>query len=135
MPIPSVRGIAPAILLAFFLSFPHFAQAQIQGKWECSTKSGSFDPNTHYNVRCGGTLHFKSDRVLESTCADGFFPSGTYWEVFDNRLTLRDSGGKAFADFEIREISGEKLLLVRKGVQYAFSRIEKSSGAVSSSGQ
>lgn len=124
MPIPSVQRIAPAILVMSFFLLPTFAQAQIQGKWECSTKSGNYDANTHFNVRCGGMLHFKSDRVLESTCVDGFFPSGTYWETFGNRLTLRDSGGKAFADFEIREIGTEKLLLVRKDIHYAFRRVE-----------
>lgn len=124
MPIPSVQRIAPAVLVLVFFLFPSFAQAQLQGKWECTTKSGNYDANTHYNVRCGGFLNFKADRVLESTCVDGFFPSGTYWEAFGNRLTLRDSAGKAFADFEIREISNEKLLLVRKDVHFAFRRVE-----------
>lgn len=124
MPIPSVRSFAPALHFLLFAICPFFAQAQLQGKWECSTKSGHYDPNTHYEIKCGGILNFKSDRILESTCVDGFFPSGAYWEVSDKRLILRDSGGKAFADFEIRELSGEKLLLLRKEVQYTFRRME-----------
>ncbi len=77
----------------------------------------------HYSIRCGGVLDFKANRILESSCADGFFPSGCYWEKIDNRLTLRDSGGKVFADFEIKTLNEVKLLLVRKEIEYVFQRI------------
>lgn len=122
MPIPSVQKIAVAI--CFFVLFPLFAQAQLQGKWACASKSGHYDVNTEFQVHCAGTLNFKTDRVLESTCSDGFFPSGCYWERFDQRITLRDSAGKAFADFEIKTLSEENLLLVRNNIYYAFERVK-----------
>ena len=121
MPIPSIQKIASAVFFLFL--FPLFAQAQLQGKWECSTKSGNYDSSMHYSIRCGGVLHFKADRILESSCVDGFFPSGCYWEKIDDRLTLRDSGGKIFADFEIKTLSEAKLLLVRKEIEYVFQRV------------
>jgi len=121
MSIPSVQKIAPAVFFCFL--FPLFAQAQLQGKWECSTKSGHSNSNTEFKVQCAGVLDFKSDRVIESTCSDGFFPSGCYWEKFGNRLTLRDSGGKAFADFEIKTLDEQELVLFRKETAYAFKRL------------
>lgn len=125
MPIPSVRGIAPAILFVFFFSRSLSAQIPLQGKWECTTKSGHFDAQTRYSVQCGGLLHFKNDRILESTCVDGFFPSGVYWEIFGNRLTLRDSGGKSFADYEVSQADSEKMQLRRNGVCFDFQRIKE----------
>jgi hypothetical protein len=129
MPIPSVQSIAPAILFLIFFSPGLRAQTTLQGRWECSTKSGRFDAQTQYAVQCGGALHFKNDRILESTCVDGFFPSGVYWEMFDNRLTLRDSAGKAFADYEVRNLGAETMQLQRNGVLFEFRRAESGAGS------
>ena len=122
MSIPSVLRIARAMFLIACFITPFAAQAQLQGRWECTTKSGNSDPNTAFTLRCKGFLNFKSDRVLESTCSDGFFPSGAYWQLNGRKLTLMDSGGKAFADFEVRELDGQVLVLERSGVSYQFRR-------------
>jgi hypothetical protein len=124
MPILTVWRAAPAALVAIFLLCSTVAKAQLLGKWECASKSGQFDLNTHYDVKCAGALHFRSDRVLESTCSDGFFPNGAYWESSGSHLTLRDSGGKAFADFEIQRVSPDELLLFRKETKYLFRRVK-----------
>lgn len=122
MSIPSVLRIARAMFVIACLITPFASHAQLQGRWECSTRSGSSDPNTDYTLRCKGFLNFKTDRVLESTCSDGFFPSGAYWQLNGRKLTLMDSGGKAFADFEVRELGQEVLVLERSGVSYRFKR-------------
>jgi hypothetical protein len=72
---------------------------------------------------CDGYLLFKTDQTLESTCIDGFFPSGTFWEVTGNRLILKDSDGQAFADFEILKVDDLQLLLFRKGETYTFRKV------------
>lgn len=124
MPIPSVWRAAPAALVAIFLLCAISAQAQLSGKWECANKSGQFDPNTSYEIKCAGTLYFRNDRVLESSCSDGFFPNGVYWESSASLLTLRDSGGKAFAHFEVQYLNSDELSLLRKGTTYLFRRVK-----------
>lgn len=118
---PSVRGAISVILLASLFSF-RFADAQLQGKWECDTKSGNVDPSTSYQINCDGYLLFKADNTLESTCLDGFFPTGTFWEISGSRLILKDSDGHAFADFEIKKLEGAELTLFRKGITYLFRK-------------
>jgi hypothetical protein len=109
------------LLLTSLLSFRP-ALIQLQGKWECDTKSGKLDAVTTYSVNCDGYLFFKPDHTLESTCMDGFFPNGTFWQVEGNRLILKDSDGLAFADFEILKADDLQLLLFRKDVTYVFSK-------------
>jgi len=118
----SVRG-AILVLLFLLLASWRFGAAQLQGKWQCDTKSGKLDATTTYEVACDGFLIFKPDQTLESTCIDGFFPSGTYWEVVGNRLILKDSDGQGFADFEILKVDDLQLLLFRKGETYTFRKV------------
>lgn len=116
-----VRG---AIFALLFLSLGSFrpASAQLQGKWLCHSKAGNLDASTAYEMNCDGYLLFKPDQTLESTCIDGFFPSGTLWQVVNNRLILKDSDGQAFADFEILKLDDLQLLLFRKGETYTFRK-------------
>lgn len=116
-----VRGAIFVLLLSSLSSF-RYAAAQLQGKWQCDTKSGKLDATTSYELICDGYLLFKTDQTLESTCIDGFFPSGTFWEVIGNRLILKDSDGQAFADFEILKVDDLQLLLFRKGETYTFRK-------------
>lgn len=117
----SVRGAISVLLLSSLFSF-RFATAPLHGKWQCDTKTGKLDANTTYQVDCDGYLLFKIDNTLESTCIDGFFPTGTSWETVGNRLILKDSDGQAFADFEILKLDELQLLLYRKGVTYTFRK-------------
>jgi hypothetical protein len=118
-----VRGAIFVLLLSSLSSF-RYAAAQLQGKWQCDTKSGKLDATTSYEMICDGYLLFKTDQTLESTCIDGFFPSGTLWEVTGNRLILKDSDGQAFADFEILKADELQLLLFRKGETYTFRKVD-----------
>ncbi|MBK7937852.1 MAG: hypothetical protein IPJ82_12500 [Lewinellaceae bacterium] len=118
---PSVRGAISVLFLASLFSF-RFADAQLQGKWECNTKSGALDASTTYQINCDGYLFFKPDNTLESTCLDGFFPTGTSWEISGNRLILKDSDGQAFAHFEIKKLESADLTLTRGGVTYQFRK-------------
>lgn len=117
----SVRGVISVILLSTLFSF-RFATAQLHGKWQCDTKSGNLDATTTYQMNCDGYLFFKPDQSLESTCLDGFFPTGTFWEISGSRLILKDSDGQAFADFEIKQLGDTQLTLFRKGVTYLFRK-------------
>ncbi len=119
----SVRGVYFLLLVLFLSSFRH-ATTQLQGKWQCDTKSGNLDPTTFYTVNCDGYLLFKVDQTLESTCLDGFFPTGTSWEISDDRLILKDSDGQAFADFQIKKLEASQLALYRKDVTYVFKRAD-----------
>lgn len=110
------------MLLFSSLSSFRYAATQLQGKWQCDTKSGKLDATTSYEMNCDGYLLFKDDQTLESTCLDGFFPTGTSWEISGNRLILKDTDGQAFADFEILKVDELQLLLFRKGVTYAFRK-------------
>lgn len=116
-----VRGAIFAFLLLSLNSFQH-ATAQLHGKWQCDTKSGKSDATTSYEMNCDGYLLFKADQTLESTCIDGFFPTGTAWEISGNRLILKDSDGQAFADFEILKVDELQLVLYRKAVTYSFHK-------------
>jgi hypothetical protein len=116
----SVRGTILSFLFFSLTAVP--VAAQLQGKWQCITKSGKSDPSTSYEMNCDGHLIFKTDQTLESTCIDGFFPNGTLWETNGNRLILKDMDGKAFADFEILKVDQLQLLLFRKGVTYNFRK-------------
>ncbi|MCB0529317.1 MAG: lipocalin family protein [Saprospiraceae bacterium] len=118
---PSVRGAISVLLLASLFSF-RFAPADLQGKWECDTKSGNLDASTSYQIQCDGYLLFRDDNTLESTCLDGFFPNGTQWEISGQRLILKDSDGHAFADFEIRKLDNNELCLFRKNITYLFRK-------------
>lgn len=118
---PSVRGALFVLIVASLSSF-RFADAQLQGKWECNTKSGNLDAATSYQMNCDGYLFFKPDNSLESTCLDGFFPTGTFWEINGNKLILKDSDGHGFADFEIKKLENADLTLFRGGVTYLFRK-------------
>ena len=117
-----VRGAIIALLFLSLISFRH-AAVQLQGKWQCETKSGKMDASTSYEMNCDGYLLFKPDQTLESTCLDGFFPTGTAWEINGNRLILKDSDGQAFVDYEILKVDELQLLLYRKEVTYAFRKV------------
>ncbi|MBX2892349.1 MAG: hypothetical protein KF734_15585 [Saprospiraceae bacterium] len=117
----SVRGAVFALLFSLLCSLPQ-ANAQLHGKWQCDTKSGKSDATTNYEMHCDGFLIFKADQTLESTCLDGFFPTGTFWQEVGNRLILKDTDGQAFADFEILKVDSLQLLLFRKGVTYTFRK-------------
>jgi hypothetical protein len=117
----SVRG-AVSLLLLFTLTSFQTASAQLQGKWVCDLKTGRLDPHTTYQMECAGYLFFKADKTLESTCIDGFFPTGALWEINGNTLILKDSDGQAFADFEIKKLEGSQLSLLRNGVTYHFKK-------------
>lgn len=110
------------MLLLLALTSFQYASAQLQGKWVCDLKSGRLDPHTTYQMECEGYLLFKSDNTLESTCIDGFFPTGSLWEISGNTLILKDSDGQAFADFEIKKLESAELSLFRKGVTYLFRK-------------
>lgn len=116
-----VRGAIFVLLLSSLSSFRH-AAAPLEGKWQCEAKYGKLDANTSYEMNCDGYLLFKDDQTLESTCIDGFFPTGTSWEISGNRLILKDTDGQAFADFEILKVDELQLLLFRKEVTYAFRK-------------
>jgi hypothetical protein len=117
----SVRGAVSLLLLLALTSF-QYASAQLQGKWVCDLKSGRLDPHTTYQMECDGYLLFKSDQTLESTCIDGFFPTGALWEINSNTLILKDSDGQAFADFEVKKLDDSQLSLLRNGVTYHFKK-------------
>lgn len=117
----SLRGTISVLLLSTLISF-RFATAQLQGKWVCDIKSGQLDATTTYQMNCDGYLIFKSDHSLESTCLDGFFPTGTFWEISGKRLILKDSDGQAFADFEIQKLEDTQLVLFRNKVAYVFRK-------------
>lgn len=116
-----VRG-AIFVLLLFSLNSFRYAAPQLQGKWQCDVKSGKSDATTSYEMSCDGYLLFKADQTLESTCIDGFFPNGTFWEISGNRLILKDNDGQAFADFEILKVDELQLVLFRKEVTYSFHK-------------
>lgn len=116
-----VRGVIFVLLLSSLSSF-RYAATVLHGKWQCDTKYGKLDALTSYEMNCDGYLLFKEDQTLESTCLDGFFPTGTSWEVNGNRLILKDSDGQAFADFEILKVDELQLLLFRKEVTYSFRK-------------
>lgn len=119
---PLVRGAISLLLIASLSSF-RLVTAQLQGKWLCETKSGKLDSSTTFQMNCDGYLLFKADQSLESTCLDGFFPTGTFWEISANdRLILKDSDGQAFADFEIKKLETSKLTLFRRGITYEFRK-------------
>lgn len=99
-----------------------YAPVPLQGKWVCETKSGKMDSSTSYEMNCDGYLLFKEDLTLESTCIDGFFPSGSAWEITGNRLILKDSDGQAFVDFEILKVDELQLLLFRQDVTFVFRK-------------
>lgn len=84
--------------------------------------SGQFNEFTSYQYNCAGDLHFKSDHSLESTCKEGFFPTGVKWQVNSSKLWLKDSYGADFVNFEIKKLDRQQLILVRKDVEYAFTR-------------
>ena len=119
---PSVRGAISVLLFSTLFSLHSATAQQLQGKWHCDTKSGNLDAGTSYQMNCDGYLLFKSDKTLESPCLDGFFPTGTFWEISGDRLILKDSDGQAFADFEILKVDELQLLLFRKGETYVFRK-------------
>ena len=115
------RGVLFALLLTSLGSF-RYAGAELHGKWYCDTKAGKSDATTSYEMNCDGYLLFKPDQTLESTCLDGFFPTGTSWQIDGNRLILKDSDGQAFADFEILKVDELQLVLFRKEITYSFHK-------------
>lgn len=121
MYIPSVRGVALALLVISTLSF-RFSNVLLEGKWICASKSGNLNTDASYELKCAGTVHFQPNHLLVSDCYDGFFPTGARWEVVGNQLMLRDSDERVFAEFHIQRLDQAELLLQRRNVLYRFTR-------------
>lgn len=117
----SVRGAALAILIIVSSSFIH-PNVLLEGMWDCAYKSGNLDINGAYELKCVGSLQFKSNHLLLSNCNDGFFPSGARWELLNNELLLRDSDEKVFAEFQVLQLDQEALHLQRRDIVYFFKR-------------
>jgi hypothetical protein len=115
--------IVASPLFSFRMEAPVAANL-LAGKWDCGSKSGQLDENTSYQLRCGGDVNFKADHSVESTTTDAFFPSGSKWQILDNKLVLCDSYGAAFVDFEIKHLESKELILIRKGVEYGFVKAD-----------
>jgi hypothetical protein len=122
----SVRTFLILIVVSPFLAFRMDVPAAtlIAGKWDCGSKSGQLDENTSYQLSCAGDVNLKADHSVESTTKDAFFPSGSKWQVIDNKLVLCDSYGAAFVDFEIKHLESKELILIRNGVEYGFIKAD-----------
>ncbi len=101
---------------------PVLTAQMIQGKWECSTKSGQLNDITSYQLRCGGDVVFHPNHSVESATSDVFMPSGSNWAVEENQLVLLDSKGTKFVAFEIKKLEANELIISRKGVDYGFEK-------------
>lgn len=107
-------------LLSFTLSYP--TATQLEGKWVCDALTKQLDENTVLEKRCLGDLQFTPDRMLNSTCSDGFFPSGTRWKIKNSVLSLADSYGTEFVQFEIAQLDANVLVLQKNSIAYSFAR-------------
>lgn len=124
MTIPtSVGRVALALFALSLLSF-QVSNSILEGKWICTDKSGNMDTDVSYEVKCAGSVQFKSNSLIVSDCYDGFFPSGAHWESLDDQLILRDSDERIFATFTIRQLDRDDLVLVRNNTVYRFKRAD-----------
>lgn len=124
MTIPtSVGRVALALFALSLLSF-RVSNSILEGKWVCASKSGNMDADATYEIKCAGSVQFKSNNMVVSDCYDGFFPSGAHWEALDDQLILRDSDERVFATFSIRRLDQQELVLVRNNTIYRFTRAD-----------
>ena len=124
----SVRSLFILGITAFLFAFTKWSPStatstMLEGKWDCGSRSGQLDEYTSYQLQCGGDVCFKADHTVESTTTDAFLPTGSKWQVENDKLVLRDSYGSKFVDFEIKRLGSKELVLSRKGIEYGFVRI------------
>jgi hypothetical protein len=94
----------------------------LEGKWECSSKTGRIDEFITYQLICKGNVVFKSDHSVESTTTDAFILSGTQWKIMKDHLLFLDSYDNPFIDYEIKILGNNRLVLLRNGIEYGFNR-------------
>ncbi len=115
--------IAYALVLFFNLNF-FYLENHIEGKWACDGFSLQLNDYTTIEKQCGGDLNFKTNRLLESTCTAGLFPSGSKWRLVNDDLFLADSDGKVFTSFHIEKLEKSTLVLTRDNKSYSFGRVK-----------
>jgi hypothetical protein len=115
--------ITCALLLFFNLNF-YYQENHLEGKWACDGFSLQVNDYTTLEKQCAGDLHFKSNRLLESTCTAGLFPPGSKWRLAQDDLYLSDSDGKVFTSFHIDKLENGALVLTRDNKAYSFGRVK-----------
>jgi hypothetical protein len=118
---PSIRGLLAVCLLFASLSF-RVHTAPLEGRWTCVNKTGQVNADTKYTVFCSGDLFFYTNGLLESTCTDALFPTGSQWTVEGNQLHLADSEGHKFITYQWTMPTSSTLELARKGATFLFER-------------
>jgi hypothetical protein len=112
-----------AFVLFSSLSFK-YQDVNLEGKWVCDGFSLQLNEFTTLEKQCGGDLHFKSNKSLESTCTAGLFPPGSKWRLVNTKIFLSDSDGKTFTSFDIQKLEKGVLHLTRDNKMYTFGRLD-----------
>jgi hypothetical protein len=119
----SVTKFFLVFLFSLFIYWPAFAQNAPEGLWQCATKSGQLDDYTRYQLVCAGTIEFKSDRTVESSCTAAFSPTGSLWKTEADQLLLTDSEGHIIVAYTWKMTDERTLILEKKGISFTFDKI------------